>query len=61
MYRPSGTGKMMLTQAAANKCGMSFLKADAATIISKYVGDSARIVKVLFKMVSITSSPKQLN
>ncbi len=50
MYGPPGVGKTRLMKALARQSGMSFLAVSAADIVSKYVGESGRLMKALFEV-----------
>jgi transitional endoplasmic reticulum ATPase len=48
MYGPPGTGKTFLVKAAAGEFKLPLVIADPATLMSKYVGESEKLVKKIF-------------
>ncbi len=49
LYGPPGTGKTMLAMAASRMIGGRFFYASIESILSKYVGDSPKILSALFR------------
>ncbi len=49
IYGPPGTGKTLLAQAVANECGVNFISIKGPELFSRWVGDSEKRVRDLFK------------
>ncbi|ORC93342.1 26S protease regulatory subunit [Trypanosoma theileri] len=48
LYGPPGTGKTLLAKAIASNVDAAFLKVVASSIVDKYIGESARVVREMF-------------
>ena len=48
LYGPPGTGKTLLAKTIAHNSKASFLQVVASSIVDKYIGESARIVREMF-------------
>ncbi len=49
LYGPPGTGKTMIAKAVANECEANFISISGAQVLTKYVGESEKTVRELFR------------
>jgi len=48
LYGPPGTGKTLIARAVASQLNCNFLKVVSSSIVDKYIGESARVVREMF-------------
>ncbi|MEM5871300.1 MAG: ATP-binding protein [Candidatus Aenigmatarchaeota archaeon] len=49
LYGPPGTGKTLIAKAASNTLKANFLEAKTSTLLSKFYGESEKIINILFE------------
>jgi len=49
LYGPPGTGKTLLARAVANQLDCNFIKVVSSSIVDKYIGESARVIREMFQ------------
>ena len=59
LYGPPGTGKTLLARAVASQLDCNFLKVVSSAIVDKYIGESARLIREMFKGCGFFNGPKR--
>jgi len=49
LYGPPGTGKTLIAKAVASECGVNFISVKGPELLSKYIGESEKAVREVFK------------
>jgi transitional endoplasmic reticulum ATPase len=55
LYGPPGTGKTLLAKAVANECEANFISISGAQVLTKYVGESEKTVREIFKKARLAA------